>query len=157
MTAFLALCEQYFAAGGSMVDQAWQSRLNEGMYRCYLVHDQVAGIGFQAINALYPASPGADATDAPQPGPRLYYPPTMPEAQPLKRKLEGEWLPAMRRLLNLDRERLPVLWDADFLLGPRDNDDNDTWVLCEINVSSVYPFPPSALAPLVKETLARVT
>jgi hypothetical protein len=29
-------------------------------------------------------------------------------------------------------------------------------VLCEINVSSVYPFPPAALAPLVMETLARL-
>jgi hypothetical protein len=29
-------------------------------------------------------------------------------------------------------------------------------VLCEINVSSVYPFPTDALAPLAKETLARI-
>jgi hypothetical protein len=29
-------------------------------------------------------------------------------------------------------------------------------VLCEINVSSVYPFPPDALGPLVAETLRRM-
>jgi uncharacterized protein DUF6815 len=40
--------------------------------------------------------------------------------------------------------QLPVLWDADFLLGPRDENGADTYVLCEINVSAVTPFPAEA-------------
>ncbi|MFI4928112.1 MAG: Cj0069 family protein, partial [Burkholderiales bacterium] len=53
------------ANGGHMIDQAWQPRLVDGMVRAYLVEDRVAGFGHQAINALFPASPGGPA---PQPG-----------------------------------------------------------------------------------------
>lgn len=152
---FFARCEPYFAKSGRMIDQAYQPRLNEGMFRCYLVHDQVAGFGYQAINALYPAPPGLPTTEAPQPGPRLYYPPTMAEAQPLKHKMEQEWLPALQQLLNIKKESLPVLWDADFLLGPKNVSGEDTYVLCEINVSSVAPFPDSAIPLITKAAFIR--
>lgn len=152
---FFTRCELYFADGGLMVDQAYQARLPEGMFRCYLVHDQVAGFGHQAVNALYPPPAGGSPADAPQPGPRLYYPPTMPEAQVLKHKMEQEWLPAMQQRLQIDTVQLPVLWDADFLLGPKDAAGEDTYVLCEINVSSVAPFPDSALPLMVEAALRR--
>lgn len=138
-----------------MIDQAYQPRLPEGMIRCYLVHNKVAGFGHQAINALYPASPGAPPDAAPQPGPRLYHPPSMPGFQSLKRQLEQEWVPAMQRLLDIDTYKLPVLWDCDFLLGPRTESGEDTYVLCEINVSSVSPFPDSAVALVAQATLVR--
>jgi hypothetical protein len=51
---------------------------------------------------------------------------------------------------------LPVIWDADFLYGPKDAIGADTYVLCEINVSSVYPFPDDALPSLAAETLAQI-
>ena len=76
LDAFLKQCEPYFAAGGGMIDQAYQPRLTDGMVRCYLVGDRVAGFGEQQVNALYPAAPGTDPRTAPPPGPRLYYPPT---------------------------------------------------------------------------------
>jgi hypothetical protein len=139
-----------------MIDQAYQARLPDGMVRCYVVGDRVAGFGEQLVNALYPAAPGTSPNDAPQPGPRHYFPPTRPDFQLLRKKLEGEWLDELCRLLNFERSDLPVLWDADFLYGPKDAEGLDTFVLCEINVSSVYPFPASALAPLAAETLARV-
>lgn len=41
-------------------------------------------------------------------------------------------------------EQLPILWDADFLLGPKSDTGEDSYVLCEINVSSVAPYPESA-------------
>ena len=59
-------------------------------------------------------------------------------------------------MVGLDKSQLPVIWDADFLYGPKDTDGIDTYVLCEINVSSVYPFPDDALMPLVAETLMRI-
>lgn len=152
---FLARCEPYFANGGRMIDQVYQVRLDEGMFRCYLVHDTVAGFGFQAINALYPALPSLPPTEAPQPGPRLYYPPTMPEGQLLKRRLEEEWLPVMQQLLDIPTASLPVLWDADFLLGPKGVDGEDSYVLCEINVSSVAPFPDSAIPMIVNAVMAQ--
>ena len=113
----LKRCEQYFVANGRMVDQQYPERLPEGMIRCYLVHDRVAGFGHQAINALFPALPGA--SEAPEPGPRFYHPPTKPEFQALKHNLEREWVPAVQRLLEIDTASLPILWDCDFLLGPK--------------------------------------
>ena len=153
---FFARCEAYFANGGKMIDQDYQPRLPEGMIRCYLVHDRVEGFGYQAINALYPAPPGAPPEAAPIPSPRLYHPATLAPFQPLKQQLEQEWMPALQRLLDIPREQLPVLWDCDFMLGPKRASGEDSYVLCEINVSSVSPFPDSAVAPIAQATLARL-
>lgn len=153
---FLKLCEPYFAGDGRMIDQAYQTRLPEGTIRCYLVHDKVAGFGHQAVNALHPQAPGAPPESAPQPGPRFYHPPDTREFQPLRQRLEREWVPALQRLLAIDTAQLPVIWDCDFLLGPRNAAGEDTYVLCEINVSSVAPFPESAIEPVARATLARM-
>jgi hypothetical protein len=153
---FFVRCEPYFVNQGRMIDQAYQERLTEGMIRCYLVHDRVAGFGHQAINALFPAPPGSPSTQAPQPGPRLYHPPDRAEFQVVKRKLEQEWVPALQQLFGLETERLPILWDCDFLLGPKDEHGQDTYVLCEINVSSVAPFPDAAVPVIVEATIARI-
>jgi hypothetical protein len=153
--AFLARCQPYFAGAGSVIDQAYQSRLPDGMVRCYLVRDRVVGFGEQLVNALYP-TPASSSNDAPQPGPRHYFPPTRSDFQRLKEKLERKWVDELCRLLGLEKSQLPVLWDADFLYGAKDADGADTFVLCEINVSSVYPFPEDALPPLVAETLALI-
>jgi len=156
LEAFIAQCEPYFAGGEGMIDQIYQQQLADGMVRCYLVRDRVAGFGEQLVNALYPTAPGMAPSDAPQPGPRLYFPPTRPDFQRLKQKLEQEWLDELCRLIELTKSQLPVLWDADFLFGPKAADGHDTFVLCEINVSSVYPFPDDALVPLAADTLARI-
>jgi hypothetical protein len=92
LAAFMAQCEPYFVPGDGMIDQTYQRRLPEGMVRCYLVRDRVAGFGEQQVNALYPVEPGASVTSAPQPGPRLCYPPTRSDFQRLKDRLEREWL-----------------------------------------------------------------
>ena len=66
--------------------------------------------------------------------------------------MESEWTAPMMQLLDIDVGSLPIIWDADFLYGPRDASDQDSYVLCEINVSSVFPFPdhaPSEIARLV--------
>jgi hypothetical protein len=156
LSEFFARCEEYFVGTGRMIDQQYQERLTEGMIRCYLVHEKVAGFGHQAINALFPAPSGVPPTEAPQPGPRLYHPPTKPEFQALKRRLEDEWVPAVQQLLQIDTERLPVIWDCDFLLGPKDENGEDTYVLCEVNVSSVAPYPESAVPYIVDATAVRI-
>jgi hypothetical protein len=155
LSDFCGRCAQYFAGDGRMVDQAYQERLPEGMTRCYLVHDKVAGFGHQAVNMLYPAPAGKSAAEAPLPGPRLYHPATQPEFQALRTILEIEWMPAARRLLEIETTDLPVLWDCDFLLGPKTASGEDTYVLCEINVSSVAPFPDSAVNLIAQAVLAR--
>ncbi len=152
---FLSACQPYFAQFGAMIDQPFQSRLHEGMIRCYVVGDRVVGFGEQLVNALYPAPAGQPQTEAPQPGPRLYFPAYRADFQPLKRKLESEWIGQLCETLSMTRDALPALWDADFMFGEKTASGEDTYVLCEINMSSVYPFPPSAMAPLVEEVLRR--
>ena len=50
----------------------------------------------------------------------------------------------MMQLLGIEAGSLPIIWDADVLYGPRDAAARDTYVLCEIDVSSVFPFPEQA-------------
>src|SRR5262249_45884895 len=145
ISEFIARCEGYLTGSGHIIDQAYQERLTEGMVRCYLVGDEVAGFGHQEINALFPAPSGAALAEAPQPGPRRYYPPTTPDFQAIKTRMEEEWLPALCRTLRIKARSLPMIWDADFLYGPKTASGDNTYVLCEINVSSVYPFPEEAI------------
>jgi len=148
LPALLAKLAPYFepANGGHMVDQAWQPRLAEGMVRAYLVEGRVEGFGLQSVNALYPAAPGEPA---PQPGPRLYHAANLPQFQALKERLETGWIELLCARVGLAREQLPFLWDCDFMFGERPADASERYVLCEINVSSVAPFPDSAIQPLV--------
>ncbi|HEX6017297.1 MAG TPA: Cj0069 family protein [Burkholderiaceae bacterium] len=141
-------------AGGHMVDQAWQPRLTDGMVRAYLVADRVAGFGHQAVNALYPAIGGQPAPSA---GPRLYHGADDPRFQDLRARLESGWLALLRECTGVSAERLPLLWDIDFLFGEATAGEPVRYVLCEINVSSVSPFPPSAIAPLVAALEGRLT
>jgi len=150
----VARLSPYFEAGGHMVDQAWQARLVEGMTRAYLVGNRVAGFGHQAINALHPGLPGEDP---PSPGPRLYSGADDPRFQELRQRLEGGWLDLLCERVGVDRARVPLLWDVDFLPGERDGQPFERYVLCEINVSSVSPFPESAIAPLVAATSAALS
>jgi hypothetical protein len=147
LVARLAPCFEP-ANGGHMIDQAWQPRLAEGMVRAYLVEDRVAGFGHQAINALHP--------DEPLPGPRLYHGPDLPQLQPLRQRLESSWIKLLRERVGLSRAQLPLLWDCDFMYGEQGADGAPGFVLCEVNVSSVSPFPPSAITPLVAAVQARL-
>jgi hypothetical protein len=145
----VARLERYFEDGGHMIDQAWQPRMVEGMTRAYLVKNRVAGFGHQAVNALFPASAGQEP---PQAGPRLYSDADDPRFQDLRARLEGGWIDLLCERVGVVAARVPLLWDVDFLLGERARDERERYVLCEINVSSVSPFPESALRPLVEAT-----
>jgi hypothetical protein len=119
--------------------------------------DKVVGFGHQFIKALIPPPPEGAASPEAQPGPRIMHPATAPEFQALRFKMVNEWVPQMMQLLGLARDALPIIWDADFLYGRRTTDGEDTYVLCEINVSSVMPIPeqaPAAIAQLALERLA---
>ena len=155
LPTLLATLAPYFepANGGHMIDQPWQARLIDGMVRAYLVEDRVEGFGQQAVNALYPGERGAPA---PQPGPRLYHAADAAPFQDLKERLEGGWIELLRARTGVPREQLPLLWDCDFMFGEAAAGGAEHYVLCEINVSSVAPFPPSAIAPLVAAVRRRL-
>jgi hypothetical protein len=61
----------------------------------------------------------------------------------------------MMQLLGIDAGSLPIIWDADFLYGPRDAAGADSYVLCEINVSSCFAIPDEAPAAIAKLVSAR--
>jgi hypothetical protein len=153
--SFMNRCHVYFERGGRILDQAFQPRLPEGMIRCYMTHNEVVGFGQQLIKALIPPDPSADP-EAAQPGPRIMYPADAPPFRELRNKMESEWVPGMRAMLDIPTASLPALWDADFLYGPRTSDGADSYVLCEINVSSVAPYPDSAVPKVAGAVLARV-
>jgi len=116
--------------------------------RAYLVENRVAGFGHQAVNALHP--------DGKQPGERLYHGPDLPQFQSLRTSLEAQWVTLLCERLGLARDQLPLLWDCDFMHGEATAGDSSRFVLCEINVSSVSPFPPSATSVLVAAVCARL-
>jgi hypothetical protein len=153
---FMTRCEAYFAAEGCIIDQPFQPRLPEGMIRCYMGADKVVGFGHQLIKALIPPPPGGPDAPEAQPGPRVMYGPDAAPFQTLRAKMEPEWTPQMMQILGMDTAALPIIWDADFLYGPRTAAGEDTYVLCEINVSSVFAIPdqaPAAIARLTRERL----
>jgi hypothetical protein len=82
--------------------------------------------------------------------------PDTPRYQTLRASAEKDWLPKMKELLDLDTHTLPVIWDADFLLGPKDQTRADTYVLCEINISAVWPYPTQASRKIAEASIARV-
>ena len=72
--------------------------------------------------------------------------------------MEAEWTPQMMEVLGIDAASLPIIWDADFLYGPRTASGEDSYILCEINVSSVFAIldqAPAAIARLAWSTLQR--
>jgi hypothetical protein len=156
LVEFLERCKPYFEAGGCIVDQPFQPRLPEGMIRCYMSVDKVVGFGHQLIKALVPPPPEGTTSEAARPGPRIMHPPSAEQFQALRSKMEAEWVPQMVAHLDIERRSLPVIWDADFLYGARSPFGEDSYVLCEINVSSVFPIPdqaPRAIAELVAARL----
>jgi hypothetical protein len=153
---FMTRCDAYLMPGGCIVDQPFQPRLPDGMIRCYMGKDKVVGFGHQFIKALIPPPPaGPDSPEA-QPGPRIMHSADAEPFQALRTKMEVEWTPQMMEVLGVDEGSLPVIWDADFLYGPRTSSGDDTYVLCEINVSSVFAIPdqaPAAIAEIVARRL----
>jgi hypothetical protein len=152
---FMTRCAPYFGWGGCVIDQPFQPRLPEGMIRCYVGVDKVVGFGHQLIKALIPPPPEGPGSPAAQPGPRIMHGPDAAPFQGLRAKMEQEWVPQMVEVLGINRGLLPIIWDADFLYGPPTATGHDTYVLCEINVSSCFAIPDEAPAAIARLTLNR--
>jgi hypothetical protein len=153
---FMTRCEAYFTADGCIVDQPFQPRLPDGMIRCYMGGDKVVGFGHQLIKALIPPPPEGPNSPTAQSGPRIMHGPDAPSFAALRSKMESEWTPQMMSTLGIDAASLPIIWDADFLYGPRTAAGEDTYVLCEINVSCVFAIPEQAPAAIARLVLQRV-
>ncbi len=144
LDAFLDRCAEYFE-DGCVIDQPFQVRLSDGVVRCYMAGDRCAGFGHQKVRALVEA-PAARAEAAG----RVYTFKDDPRFQRLRRLMEDKWTTELRILLNISPSDLPMIWDADFMLGPKSADGTDSYVLGEINVSSVFPIPDEAPAEIAQ-------
>ena len=149
--SFMAICQTYLAWSARLVDQPFQDRLADGMLRCYFSHDKVVGFCHQWPEGLLDHDPHQGAPRA-----SVMEGPDVPAYQPLRRKAETEWVPQMLQILGIDPHSLPVIWDADFLYGPKTVTGDDTYLLCEINVSAVWPFPPIAAPTIAAAAVARL-
>jgi hypothetical protein len=147
---FLRRCEPYFAGSGLMVEQAFQSRIVDGMIRAYLTHDEVVGFAHQYPRGLMP--PGADDRLTA----KVFEHASEPSYAELRTRLESEWVPELKEILGIETHSLPVIWDADFLYGPKTTAGKDTYVLCEINVSSTFAFPEFAMLTVARAALGRI-
>ena len=148
---FLRRCKPYFAGTGLMVEQPFQPRLAEGMIRAYMSHDRVVGFAHQYPQGLLPP---ADASRAP--ASKTFELASAPDYAELRRRLDSEWVPDLQRILGIETHSLPVIWDADFLYGPKTNAGDDTYVLCEINVSSTFAFPDHAMPTVAQAAVRRI-
>ena len=153
LSEFVRRCGSYFSWSKVLVDQEYQPRLAEGLIRCYFSHGEVVGFCHQWPKGLLDAGVGTPASERP---PTVMEGPDTPAYRRLRQHAEGEWVDEMMRVLGLESPALPVIWDADFLYGPKDGHDRDSYVLCEINVSAVWPFPPMASTTIAANTVARI-
>jgi hypothetical protein len=166
LSEFMNRCLKYFAFSGGqgrLIDQPFQPRITEGLIRSYLVKDRVVGFARQYPAGQSPADVrrGGTAEQRSQnvfglPAAKTMYGPEEPAFASLRQSLETDWVPAMQSIVEVDTAALPALWDADFLFGPRTHSGRDAYVLSEINVSAVAPFPDQALAPLARAVRAAI-
>jgi Domain of unknown function (DUF6815) len=147
---FLERCLEYFE-DGCVIDQPFQARLSEGVVRCYMAGNGCAGFGHQKVKALVD-TPAARA----EAGQRLYTSNADPRFQRVRRLMEDVWTPQLVSLLDIPLWDLPIIWDVDFMLGPPGADGADSYVLGEINVSSVFPIPDEAPAEIAHRVAERL-
>jgi len=154
---FMDRCDQYFTGAGMLVDQPFITRVTDGMTRAYLVGGAV--VGYARQHAAVPSGntmPVAADRVLGLPSAKVMFAPETAAFRALRTRLEDHWVPELCALLGLGGTDLPVMWDADFLYGPPTGAIDETYLLCEINVSSVLPYPagaPSAVAAAVRQRL----
>ena len=155
LMSFEELCahfRKFFENGGPMLNQEWNDNLSNGMVRCYMTGNRVVGFGYQEINALFPSA------DKPvTPGKRFYFTENCALFSDLKEKMEARWIDQLTMETGLSPDKLPVIWDADFFINSMKPSSTGRYTLCEINVSSVSPFPESAIPAIVDEVMTVTT
>lgn len=151
--SFFAAFENYFNNNGMLVDQTWNPNIINGMVRCYLCGSKVAGFGYQEVNALYPVINGVYI----KPSQRFYYSENCGLFSDLKEIMETRWVPRLQAITGIKTGRLPVIWDADFFINKINTlNPAEKYSLCEINTSSVSPFPESAIPFMADEIKKRI-
>lgn len=149
---FFTELKPYFFNSGLLIEQEWNAHLTNGIVRCYLSGNKVAGFGYQEINALYELN-----NKYFPPSKRYYFTENCGLFSDLKQIMEKRWVPQLQKEQSISDEMMPVVWDADFFINQvNSNTAVGKYSLCEINVSSVSPFPPSAIPFIVEDVKDRL-
>lgn len=144
---FLSEFKIYFKDGGMLIDQDWNPNIINGMVRCYISGNKVAGFGYQEVNALYPIINSVFK----KPSQRFYYSEDCGLFQDLKNIMEEKWIARLQEIAGVKTEMLPVMWDADFFINAVNaKKTEEKYSLCEINASCVSPFPESSIPFIVE-------
>ena len=152
---FFEEIKTYFTSNSVLIDQEWNPNIVNGMVRCYLTGEKVAGFGYQEVNALYPKS-GMDSMSK-LPSKRYYYSEDCGLFKDLKDIMENNWVRMILEIVSVEKEMLPVIWDADFFINKINTENtSEKYSLCEINASCVSPFPESAIPYIVEEVVRRI-
>jgi hypothetical protein len=171
MAELLTLAGQVFETGDGtsrLIDQEFVPGITRGIVRCYLVGGSVVGFARQYPDGAQPRGP-LDTFPAPTPdtvlglpsAKTMYPPPEEPALAQLRERMETDWVPSMMSHLGLELDRLPALWDVDLLLADPAGPESGApgrFVLCEVNASSVIPFPteaPTRVAAHVSDAIHR--
>jgi hypothetical protein len=145
---FMERCGDFFVPLGTITDQPFLAGVSEGMVRAYVVEDQVVGFARQR-----PAPVSRPDRVLGMASAKTMFDAEAPEFASLRDQLERTWIPQLVTTVGLGAGELPMLWDADFLLAAS---DEPGYRLCEINVSSVLPFPPQAPGALARAVRRRL-
>ena len=121
------------------------------MIRAYMNHDQVVGFAHQYPRGLLP--PG-DASRVP--ASKTFELPSVSTYAKLRRRLEADWVPEMQHILGSRNALAPGHLGRRLPVRPEDNAGEDTFVLCEINVSSTFAFPEFAMPTVAAAALERI-
>jgi glutathione synthase/RimK-type ligase-like ATP-grasp enzyme len=150
---FYRLIESYFAPESMLIEQEWNPNIINGMVRCYLTGKKVTGFGYQEVNALYPKMNSAFK----KPGKRFYFSEDCGIFQDLKHVMETSWVSRLQQITEIEDDRLPIIWDADFFINKINSENaGNKYSLCEINASSVSPFPESSIPYIIDEVKSRI-
>jgi len=140
--------ESYFDLNDILIDQEWNQNIINGIVRCYLTGTKVTGFGYQEINALYPKK---------TPSQRYYFSEDCGLFSDLRKVMENDWVSRLQQITGVKNDMLPVIWDADFFINNVNTENTGKkYSLCEINTSSVSPFPDSAIPFVVDEVAKRL-
>mmetsp|Transcript_28619 Transcript_28619/g.80616 ORF Transcript_28619/g.80616 Transcript_28619/m.80616 type:complete len:354 (+) Transcript_28619:201-1262(+) len=149
---FMAECEQYLGSdgGGLLLDQQYLPRILEGEVYVHMVVDKPT-----AVVHKKPALPGTIANAA-SGSKYVRYKPDDPQFAGLIDSFVNKDLPKFMKALGLKDRQLPLIWTANFILGPKTEDRGDTYVICDLNCACVGLTQTLELCPQVAEAAIKL-
>lgn len=129
LSEFMNFCEKYVEGeNGMLVDMPFLPRIAEGEIRILLVGEKpIFVVHKKPVEGGFSATLGSGAK-------YTYQSPT--EWPSLIEVFIGA-IPMIKQLLGGPEAEAPIIWTSDFILGPKTDKGNDTYVLGEINCSCV--------------------